>query len=502
MEQHDVTNINAATKDIPRRPAEVLLLNPPMDFDVALGKARGIAKYTVMIPQGLASIAAVLEKNGVSCEILDAYAENLSIDAIVSEVLKRNPAALGITCVTPVMPIVYEIIRQVKKRAPSIITVLGGPHPSVMADHEIRNADIDFIVRGEGEFTFLGLLKCLSADGNFDAVNGISYRKAGAITHNKPAENINDPDLLPQPAYHLLPMHLYTAPPQWSIATPSYQMLASRGCPYQCSFCYVGMGRRVRYKSPRRVCDEIEYLIKNYGCRQIVFADTTFPFNGAHARAVCTEMINRGLNKKVVWFTSTRADIIDADMLALMYKAGCRLITLGVESGNQQILDSIKKNITLKQFGDAVKMAHKAKIGITASYIIGLPGETFQTATDTINFAKKLGTLYAQFNILVPYPGSEIYDRLVGNGKLRNKDWNNYVSLTSMTDLNPPFIPEGMTKEDLLALQRKAYNSYYFRPAILLKHLKRMLFNKEFAKYFSLLRVFVETFKKKRKSEG
>lgn len=474
---------------------KIALINPPMDFDIALGKAKNIVRYTVMIPHGLASIGAVLQRDGIQCKIIDGYAENLAIQNIVDRVIEYFPSAVGISMVTPVADIVHRIAKAIKERNRSIKVILGGPHPSILPDEVMADNNIDFLVRGEGDYSFLRLIRSLDKGWDIHAVGGITFRENGKTVHNKTDGYIADLDELPPPAYELFPMHLYTAPPQWSIASPSYQLIASRGCPYNCAFCCVGMGRQVRFKSAKRVCDEIEYLIKNHKCRQIVFVDTTFPFNLKHAESICSEIIVRGLDKKIVWFTSTRVDIVSQKMLNMMHKAGCRLLTFGVESGNQQILDSVGKNITLAQVADAVKMAHKAGIDVTASYIIGLPGETHQTVIDTIEFAKKLDTLYAQFNIIVPYPGTRIYDYAEKNGLLRNRKWSNYVSLTSMTDLEPPFIAPGLTKEELLALQRKAYNNYYFRPRLIMKHLKRMIFNFDLKKYLSLARVLADTFK-------
>ncbi len=474
---------------------KVLLINPPMDFDTALGKARNIMKYTVMIPHGLASIAAVLKKDGVECKVVDGYAENLAIKDIVDKVMDYSPSIVGISMVTPVADIVHMIAKAIKDRYRSVKIVLGGPHPSILPDETMADDNVDFIVRGEGDYSFLKLIHALDKGSDLRAVEGLTFRDGAKMVHNNTGKYIGDLDELPPPAYELFPMHLYTALPQWSIASPSYQLIASRGCPYSCSFCCVGMGTQVRFKSAGRVCDEIEYLIKNHQCRQIVFVDTTFPFNLKHAESVCDEIIRRGLNKKIVWFTSTRVDIVNQKMLNLMHEAGCRLVTFGVESGNQKILDSVEKRITLQQVRDAVKIAHKAGIDVTASYILGLPGETRQTIMETISFAKELDTLYAQFSIIVPYPGTKVFEYARKNGLLRNKKWGNYVSLTSMTDLEPPFITPGLTKEELLALQKKAYNSYYFRPRIIAKHLKNMIFNFDMKKYLLLTRVLFDTFK-------
>lgn len=473
----------------------VAMLNPPMDFDTALGKATDIGKFTVMIPQGLASMASLLRENGMACSIIDAYAEGLNIEQMIARISEHRADILGISAVTPVMPVALAIAVQVKKRLPAVRIVMGGPHPSILPDEALADGSVEAVVRGEGELTLLAICRAIEEKRGYGGIKGVSYRENGRITHNEPAGYINDLDELPRPAYDLLPMHLYTSPPQWSVASPSFQLSASRGCPFNCGFCCVGMGRKVRCKSARNVCDEIEYLVDNHNCRQIVFVDTTFPFNERHSEEVCGEMIRRGLNKKIVWFTSTRVDIVNPRILGLMRKAGCRLITYGVESGDQRILDSVRKGISLAQVSSAVDMANKAGIDITASYILGLPGESADTIRKTIAFAKRLNTLYAQFNVIVPYPGTQVYDYAEKNGLLRNKDWNNYVSLTSLTELDPPFIAEGMTKEGLLGLQKKAYNSFYLRPAMVARHLGRAIFNMEFRKYLTLARVMMETFK-------
>ena len=474
---------------------KVALINPPMDFNVALGKAKAIGRYTVMIPHGLASIASLLRENNIDCIIIDAYAEGMTIGEMIKKIVDYGADFVGISAVTPVMPIVYAIAKSIKKQNKNTYVVVGGPHPSVLPDEAMADGNIDFIVRGEGECTLLNLLHSIEKKSDLKELNGISYRKDGKVVHNKPADYIKDLNTLPDPAYDLLPMHLYKTPPQWSIASPSYQVIASRGCPYNCGFCCVGMGKTVRYKSGVRVCNEIELLIEKYNCKQVVFADTTFPFSTKHCEEVCNRMIETGLSKKIVWFTSTRVDIVNQKMLDLMYKAGCRLVTFGVESGSQRILDLIKKGITLKQVKDAVRMAKRAKIDVTASYILGLPDDTRQTILNTIKFAKSLGTLYAQFNIIVPYPSTDIYKYAEEKGLLRNKNWNNYVSLTSLTDLDPPFIAEGLSKEELLKLQRKAYNNYYFRPSMAMRHIKKGIKNREFKKYIDLAKVLFKTFK-------
>ena len=312
---------------------KTVLVNPPMDFAVALGKAQALADYTVMIPVGLAYIAALLEREGLPVAVVDGYAEKLSIAQLTQRVLASGPEVVGISCVTPVAPIVHALAASLKGENPGLKIVLGGPHPSCLAVETLADPNVDVVVRGEGEYAMLELLRSGFKAPQLANIRGISWRGPQGLVHNPDRGFIADLDSLPFPAYHLLPMRRYTAPPQWSLASPAYQVSASRGCPFSCGFCAVGLGRQMRLRGPASICDEIELLIRDYGCRQVVFVDSTFPINPEHADRICDEIIRRGLHKKVVWFTSTRANLVTPGMLRKMRQSGCGLMTFGVESG-------------------------------------------------------------------------------------------------------------------------------------------------------------------------
>ena len=153
----------------------------------------------------------------------------------------------------------------------------------------------------------------------------------------------------------------------------------------------------------------------------------------------------------------------------------------------------MEKGFTLEQVRRGVAMARAAGIEILASYILGLPGETYETGLKTIKFAKELDTLYAQFNLLVPYPATAVYDYAISRGLLKSRDWSRYISITSMTEIEAPFIPEGMTQEQLMSLQKRAYREFYFRPKMVLRHLRRMLSNWDSRKYYQLAKVLLQT---------
>jgi anaerobic magnesium-protoporphyrin IX monomethyl ester cyclase len=405
---------------------KICLINPPMDFEKSLGRAKSISKYTAMAPMGLAYIASYLLSKGVDVDIIDAYAENLTIDEIVSRV--GDTKIVGITCVTPTYPTVNRIANRLKEK----VVVVGGPHPTVC---EIDEGMVR--IKGEGERPLCELL-------------GIDYTEEQ-----------------PFPAYQKLPLKLYKAPPHWAIKEPVFYMFLTRGCPFHCTFCAAeNMGKKRKVRKLDDIMAEISTLVYEYGAKQIMFQDTCFPLEKKFAHEFCDEMIRSGFNKKIVWTTSTRVDVVDFPLLEKMYKSGCRIINYGLESGNQAVLDRANKGVSTKQAEIALKLTRRAKIMSFASFILGLPGDTLETCLQTISWAKKLPISYAQFYLCVPYPGSQIYNEWSS----KSIDWQNYTTMGTFTD-NVVYVPEGMTSEQLKSLQKKAYKEFYFRPKIILQQL-------------------------------
>jgi len=420
---------------------KVCLINPPMDFNKSLGRAKSIAKYTAMAPMGLAYIASYLLSRGVEVDIIDAYAEQLDIGQIVQRV--GNTTIVGITCVTPTYPTVQKIAKCLKDKT----VVVGGPHPTVC---EIDKGMIR--VKGSGEKPMCELL-------------GIKYT-----------------DEQPFPAYQKLPLHLYKAPPHWAIREPVFYMFLTRGCPFHCTFCAAeNLGKKRQLRSIDNIMAEISTLFYEYGAKQIMFQDTCFPLERKFAIEFCEEMIKTGFNKKIVWTTSTRVDVVDYELLTKMYKSGCRIINYGLESGNQAILDKCNKGFTLERAVKTLELTRRAKIMAFGSFILGLPGDTLKTCLETISYAKKLPLSYAQFYLCVPYPGSKIYE----DWENKSINWESYTTMGSFTD-NVVYVPEGMTAEQLKSLQSKAYKEFYFRPKIILEQLTHIRNIKDIFRYIDV----------------
>lgn len=374
-------------------------------------------------PLGLAHLASALSEAGIAVKILDLVVFPYS-QAMLQNVLERfQPQMVGLTAVTMTFDNAMGVIREIKHINQNIVTVMGGPHVTFCARDTLnKHSELDIIVLGEGERTIVDLSRAVDKDHDWNSVNGISYRKGSEICYTAQREPIADLDELPDPARGLLPLGRYRA-----LGMP-ISLITSRGCPFKCIFC-VGrkmVGSRVRYRSSGKVADEMEYL-NTLNFHQINIADDLFTANRKHCLAVCDEIVKRRL--KLRWTSFARVDTVSEEILTKMKAAGCSAVSFGIESGNPQILKTIKKGITREQVVEAVNMCRRAGVTPYASFILGLPGETPQTIKETMDFGeqlKELGLAFG-FHLLAPFPGTEIRENSDQYGiRILTDDWSQY----------------------------------------------------------------------------
>jgi len=397
---------------------KVLLLNPPFPFE-----------ETPTAPLGLTALAAYLLREGVEVAIEDCIVQPHSMER-AREVLDRfEPDVVGATAVTMNVKAALGVLRDYREARPGVVTVMGGPHVTFDAENILaRNPFVDLIVRGEGEITLTELLGAIDARASFEPIQGISFRSPqGTVVHNPARPFLPDLDVLPLPARHLVPVSRYRA-----LGFP-ITMTTSRGCPYECIFC-VGrrmVGRKIRYASLDRVLDEFEALVR-MDFSQICIVDDLFTANSKRCLAICDGILKRGV--VFPWAAFARVDTVSADLLRRMKEAGCTSLCFGIESGNQAILDRIKKRTTVEQCSRAAEMCHRAGIEPMMSFILGLPGETAETVQETMAFAETLSKSYG-FHILAPFPGTEVRDRCDAYGmRILTDDWDLYDANRSVTD--------------------------------------------------------------------
>ena len=371
-------------------------------------------------PLGVTYVAAAFEAAGAEVRIFDYIVSRYSPEKLRAQLDAFQPDVLGATSVTLNFPQAAEIVCEAKRHRPALVTLMGGPHVSFTAEESLRAyPGIDMIVMGEGEATIAELMAAGMRPENMEGIKGLAYRVDGGIAVNEPQPFINDIDVLPLPARHLLPLSRYQA------LGFSISIITSRGCPYSCIFCQGRrmVGNKVRMRSPVLVVDEIEQIIA-YGINRINVADDLFVSSPQRVKEVCEEIVRRGL--RFSWSAFARVNTVDKDTLILMRETGCDSISFGVETGNPEMMERIRKKITLDQVRHAVSLCREAGIIPHTSFIAGLPGETPETLRETEEFASRLGSLYG-YHLLAPFPGTTVREEVEKYDlEIMTDDWTKY----------------------------------------------------------------------------
>lgn len=408
---------------------KILVLNPAYG-EKFCKSARWFAKSRGRVqrhPDFLCTAIAVLEEAGHHCFFVDGAARDVSLEATKEIVKDFKPEMVVIQATTPSIYSDIEYARICKRVAgKGCITVMVGAHPSAEPDDTLAKAAgaLDVVARGEYDYT----LRDLAAGMPLSEVAGISYAEGEKIVNNPNRPPIDDLDQLPFPAWHHISPYDY---PDSGKLYPFITLLSGRGCEAACTFCLftqVMYGRKYRFRSPERVVDEMEYDLKLFPfLREIMFEDDTFTLKKHRERLheICQEILKRGLT--VSWSANARADITDLDTLKLMKRAGCRMLVVGFEFGNQTLLDSVRKGVSLDQMRLFARNCRKTGIRVHGCFMIGGPGETRQTALETIKLARGLMIDTAQFSGLCPYPGTEFYNWCRENKYIVPTDWPNWV---------------------------------------------------------------------------
>ncbi|MFH1540091.1 MAG: radical SAM protein [bacterium] len=421
---------------------------------------------------GLAYLAAVLSARGHDVEILDGEAENLTASQVRERVGAVRPAIVGITAFTHQVPEAGEAAAAAKKAHPSALTVLGGCHATALPAGTLEEfPGIDACAFGEGEVTMAELAEAVESRRGFEGIDGIAYRENEKTIKNPQRKLIDDLDILPFPEFGGFKLNLYRGFYTHDPRLVELPVSASRGCPFQCTFCTKVMGSRLRHRSAERAVEEIGRDLEQFGARQVIFTDESFTANEKWLARFCELYIASGLNKKVNWIIESRVDI-QKETIFLMKEANCSHITFGVESGNQEILDKNKKRISLEQSRNAIRWAHEAGIITDGNFILGLPYETLGTIRDTVRFAVRSQLDYASFFLLVPYPGSEamkLAERGEANLRLLSRDWTNYGK-----QVGAAVTLKGVDRKRLERIQMMAYLRFFLRPRRIAKLFRKV----------------------------
>lgn len=387
-------------------------------------KTRGRA---IRPPDWLCYAAAVLKRDGLDVELYDFIANNWDKVKLEKLTREKNPDFVVLDSTTPSISSDIECAK-ICKTVSGCKVIMTGTHATALASETLKSGheNIDVIALGEFDCTISDIIRNFP---NLDMVKGIAYLNKGEVKFTAPRPIIEDLDSLPFPSWESIDIMKYFDAGR---LYPYIDIIGGRGCPYQCSFCQwpqLMFGHKYRFRSPENIVDEIEYDLKlfpllKYG--EFFFEDDTFTVNPERAYSICAELLKRNL--KITWSANARPDIYDLELFKTMKKSGCRQLLAGFESGEQKILDNVKKGLNIKQAKEFVSTAKQAKIAVHGCFVLGLPGETRETAKETIDFALGLGVDTLQFSAAVPLPGSEYFDYCQKEGLLKAKSWDEWLS--------------------------------------------------------------------------
>lgn len=417
-------------------------------------------KAGVYPPLNLAYLAAKAENLGHEVKIIDGEAENISLEKMIEKTEDFRPDFIGITAATPFFHIACNLAKGLKQRISGTPIIIGGPHITILKEKAFRPF-FDYAFIGEAERSFPLFLERYEKGEDISKIKGILFREKGQVRFTGEADPIYDIDSLPFPARHLLKMDKYKIGTLQGVKNFT-SIMTMRGCPFKCIFCSRKVFlNRIRKRSPEMVIEEIKSIIDEYGIRHFIFLDDTLTLDRNHILKICDLIEEEKL--EITFEGSTRANLVDEELVSRMVKAGLIRLSFGLESVDENIRKIMKKEVPLESYITANKLTNKYGVETLNSCMIGLPGETVDTVKKTLSFLRDSHEIkQANISIAVPYPGTELYEmakkgryglKLMTNDFSRFRRYN--CAVMSVGDLSP---------DDLIELQNQAFASIYLAP--------------------------------------
>lgn len=444
---------------------KVLLINPissKNEITIRTGRcqAKCLPGIGVYPPIDLAYIATSLKKDSrIQVEIYDG-----AVSRIYSDILKRvteyNPDVVIMNCTTPTLKNDKVLAEDIKEMKPDTIIAIFGSHASVRPKDIFMNKGqrtcVDYILQNEFEITAYEMCKAFMEKTKMNEVEGITYCDNSGLIHKSVRKEITNLDVLGFPARELLNNNFYKL--QYS-NDPYTIIQTSRGCPYSCIYCTATLlpNKKLAYRSTDSIIEEIKVVMNEYGIKNVMFSSDTFTASRQWVIELCQKIIDN--NIKLKWMANSRVDKLDLGMAQLMKKAGCWIVSLGIESANDNILKNAKKNTTVAQVEQALWVLKKAQIKTIGYFVFGLPGENITTINKTIRFARQSSVDYCYFYIATPFPGTELYRLSITNHWLKSKEWSRYFSGDADVIEYP-----NLSSSDMKNAVKRAYFYFYFNP--------------------------------------
>ena len=427
-------------------------------------------------------VASFIRDKGYSVKMLDMETEGLAAARVADEIIKSNPLLVNIVVMgpnpsassTPLMAAIKELLNSLKEKSPQIKIILTGIHPSALPEKTLREEKTDFIGQGESFYTILHLLKILKSGEKIQdhKIKGLCYLSDGKVISNGWGELIQDPDEFPPVAWDLIPIEKYRAH-NWHCfgnllqRSPYAVIYTSLGCPYDCSYCNIHTlydGKPgIRFRSPKKIIEEIDLLVKTYKVKNIKFLDELFAINEDRVNSVCDLLIEKGYDLNI--WAYARINTVNERMLKKMKKAGINWLCYGIESGSKGVRTGVSKlGFEQDTIRKVVRMTQDAGIYVLGNFIFGLPDDDFQTMQETFTLAKELNCEYVNFYANMAYPGSKLFKEARNNGAELPKSWLGYAQLNEET---LPLTTKHISGRDVLRFRDKAFKEYYSNPEYL-----------------------------------
>jgi anaerobic magnesium-protoporphyrin IX monomethyl ester cyclase len=454
---------------------KIALIHHPLGHKIFSENLRVIdEEFCLAPPIVLAYVAAILEKAGHKIIIIDANALNLDKEKTLAILKAFSPDIIGFRADS------YWFHRVVEwadyfKSVLNVKVLVGGLNITLYPEDSLTHPCFDYAIVGEALESLPSLINALEIKESIDNIKGIGYRKNGNIILTPQSDKLLNFDDYPFPARHLLPNSKYYS---FTSQRKNFSiLLTSTGCPYQCSFCAI-LRLPYRERSVQSVIDEIEECYRRFNIREIDFFDATFFINKKRSIAICEEILRK--NIKIEWSCRSRVDVVDAQILDIASRAGCKRIYYGIESGSEEVLANINKNINKDQIYSAIKLTHKYKIDTLGFFMVGNPGDTRETILSSIHFAKKLNLDFIQVCRTIAKPNTGLNNVLI---KSKGHDyWKEYIlGRSEERRLPTPWLD--LPDYEIQEYVRKFYTNFYFRPAYIIKRVSKVKSMAELIRY-------------------
>lgn len=458
------------------RSPDILILKPNSQKRI-YGNLSSFSLTAIEPPFWGALLAGYLRKLGFSVILLDAEVEQWAHEEAAKKIKEFNPmlAAISVSGSNPsasTMNMVNagNIIRYIKKIAPQTKTLFHGLHPSALPKRTLLEEAADFVCQGEGFYTLPKLIDSLKAGRSNIRIEGLWYRENGEIKSNPRPPLLKNLDELAMPAWDLLPMNKYRAH-NWHCfdnihnRQPYGVIYTSLGCPFNCTFCCINaiFGKPgVRYRGPQKVVEDIDFLVKNYGIRNIKIIDELFALKESRVVEICDLIIERGYDLNM--WAYARVNTVTPRMLVKMKQAGINWIAYGFESGSNRVLRGVKKSYDLSIVESVVKMTYDAGFFIGANFIFGLPDDDFDSLQETLNLALEINAEWGNFYTTMAYPGSKLYEEALEKGWNLPQTWGGYSQYAHDT---LPLPTKYLTPGEVLSFRDYAFHTYFENPRYL-----------------------------------